>query len=115
VYPVVVHSIWSPSGFLNCSTAKPLLGVGMIDFAGSGVVHVTGGSCALLATLLLGPRKGRFHDDRGNKLEEPKVFPGHSKSLQVRLHRTSYLLMHLLYHLITNIRKYLIPLFVLKC
>lgn len=87
VYPVVVHSIWSPSGFLNASTSnasESFLGVGMIDFAGSGVVHVTGGSCALLATLLLGPRKGRFYDDRGNRLEEPQVFPGHSKSLQVR-------------------------------
>mmetsp|Transcript_9671 Transcript_9671/g.18154 ORF Transcript_9671/g.18154 Transcript_9671/m.18154 type:complete len:531 (+) Transcript_9671:336-1928(+) len=87
VYPVIVHSIWSSSGFLNASTgsnaSESLLGVGMIDFAGSGVVHVTGGSCALLATLLLGPRKGRFYDDRGNKLEEPKVFPGHSKSLQM--------------------------------
>lgn len=83
VYPVIVHSIWSQSGFLNASTTNPLLGVGMIDFAGSGVVHVTGGFCALLATLLLGPRKGRFYDDRGEKLEEPKVFPGHSKSLQM--------------------------------
>lgn len=57
----------------------------MIDFAGSGVVHVTGGITALVSTLLLGPRKGRFHDDKGNKLQEPKTFPGHSKSLQVRL------------------------------
>ncbi len=55
----------------------------MIDFAGSGVVHVTGGVTALIATLLLGPRKGRFYDDRGRKFEEPKAFPGHSKSLQV--------------------------------
>jgi Amt family ammonium transporter len=57
----------------------------MIDFAGSGVVHVTGGITALIATKLLGPRKGRFFDDRGNKLERPKSFPGHSKSLQVRI------------------------------
>ncbi len=57
----------------------------MVDFAGSGVVHVTGGVTALIATLLLGPRKGRFYDDRGKKFDEPKAFPGHSKSLQVRI------------------------------
>jgi Amt family ammonium transporter len=55
----------------------------MIDFAGSGVVHVTGGVTALIASYLLGERQGRFHDDIGEKLEEPKTFPGHSKSLQV--------------------------------
>ena len=56
----------------------------MIDFAGSGVVHVTGGITALIATHMLGPRKGRFYDERGVKLETPEAFPGHSKSLQVR-------------------------------
>jgi len=83
VYPVVVHNIWSPSGFLNNSIPDPLFGSGMVDFAGSGVVHVTGGVTALIATLLLGPRKGRFYDDRGKKFDEPKAFPGHSKSLQM--------------------------------
>jgi len=57
----------------------------MIDFAGSGVVHVTGGTTALIATIILGPRKGRFYDETGAKLEKPRVFPGHSKSLQVCL------------------------------
>ena len=57
----------------------------MIDFAGSGVVHVTGGIAALIASYLLGERHGRFHDDLGERLEEPKEFPGHSKSLQVRV------------------------------
>ena len=57
----------------------------MIDFAGSGVVHVTGGFCALLATKILGARKGRFYDRRGELLEEPKAFPGHSRALQVNV------------------------------
>ena len=83
VYPVVAHSIWSNNGFLSPSIESPLLGSGMVDFAGSGVVHVTGGFCALLASKILGARKGRFHDRRGEPLEEPKTFPGHSKSLQV--------------------------------
>lgn len=35
VYPVVVHSIWSPSGFLSANRDNDVLfGVGMIDFAG---------------------------------------------------------------------------------
>ena len=83
VYPVIVHAIWSENGFLNYDIENPLLGSGMIDFAGSGVVHLTGGCTALIASKLLGPRKGRFYDDRGILLEEPKNFPGHSKALQM--------------------------------
>ena len=83
VYPVVAHSIWSNNGFLSASNADPFLGIGMVDFAGSGVVHMTGGSTAVFATMILGPRKGRFYDARGNPLPKPKPFPGHSIALQV--------------------------------
>ncbi len=48
VYPVVVHSIWTPRGFLSSFTANPLFGIGVIDYAGSLVVHVTGGQTALI-------------------------------------------------------------------
>ena len=86
VYPVIVRAVWSEYGFLNRANGV-LFGensnIGMIDFAGSGVVHVTGGATALLATCFLGPRKGRFYNLHGNKLEEPKPFPGHSAALQV--------------------------------
>jgi ammonium transporter, Amt family len=40
VYPVVVHSMWSVNGFLSAFTVDPadrFQGVGVIDFAGSGV------------------------------------------------------------------------------
>merc|ERR1712019_145812 len=43
VYPVVVHAIWSSNGFLSAFVSDPMLGIGMVDFAGSGVVHMTGG------------------------------------------------------------------------
>ena len=43
VYPVVAHSIWSNNGFLSGANANPFLDIGCLDFAGSGVVHVTGG------------------------------------------------------------------------
>ena len=42
-----------------------------------------GGTVALLATLILGPRRGRFHDAQGEPLVEPKAFPGHSVALQL--------------------------------
>jgi ammonium transporter, Amt family len=86
VYPVVSHSIWSSYGFLSSSVTKenPLFGSGVVDFAGAGVVHFTGGTTALFATMILGPRRGRFHDDEGRKLDKPKKFQGHSVALQVR-------------------------------
>lgn len=83
VYPVIAHSVWSAQGFLSCYSPSPLWGTGMVDFAGSGVVHLTGGTTALFATMILGPRRGRFHDDTGRKLKTPKDFPGHSVALQV--------------------------------
>jgi len=84
VYPVVVHSVWSESGFLSAFNDDPLWGSGMIDYAGSGVVHVTGGLTAIIAAYISGPRKGRFHDKKtGEILEEPVTFPPHSVSLQV--------------------------------
>ena len=83
VYPVVVHSIWSGNGFLTAFTDEPFRGVGNVDFAGSGVVHMTGGATALVAAIVLGPRKGRFYDEDGNPLETPAEFPAHSVALQI--------------------------------
>lgn len=83
VYPIVAHSVWNPQGFLSAFSVDPLWGIGMIDFAGSGVVHLTGGITALFATMILGPRRGRFHDEEGRKLDKPREFPGHSMALQM--------------------------------
>eukprot|EP00934_Nitzschia_sp_Nitz4_P002660 Nitzschia sp. Nitz4//scaffold15_size197535//121819//123523//NITZ4_001589-RA/size197535-augustus-gene-0.213-mRNA-1//1//CDS//3329537748//2650//frame0 len=83
VYPVVAHSIWSPNGFLSRDNIDPFLGTGAIDFAGSGVVHITGGTTALYATCILGPRRRRFYDAQGEPLETPLAFPGHSMALQL--------------------------------
>ena len=65
VYPIISRSIWHSSGWLSAlaDTSKGyglLFGVGMVDFAGSGVVHLTGGWTALIAAIILGPRVGRF-------------------------------------------------------
>mmetsp|Transcript_11336 Transcript_11336/g.26278 ORF Transcript_11336/g.26278 Transcript_11336/m.26278 type:complete len:499 (+) Transcript_11336:374-1870(+) len=86
VYPVVVHSIWASDGFLTAfrgDFADAFRDIGVVDFAGSGVVHMTGGATALMAAIILGPRKGRFYDDDGNPLETPVSFPPHSVALQI--------------------------------
>jgi ammonium transporter, Amt family len=83
VYPVIVHAFWSSHGYLSGRTIEPLFGVGTLDFSGSGVVHLTGGYVALISTKILGPRKGRFHDDSGRELEKPNKIPGHSIALQM--------------------------------
>jgi len=83
VYPIVVRSIWSSDGFLTAFREDAFRDIGMIDFAGSGVVHMTGGATALVAAIVLGPRRGRFYDEFGNVLETPVSFPAHSSALQV--------------------------------
>lgn len=41
VFPVIAHAVWSMEGFLNAYKGNRLFDSGMVDFAGSGVVHVT--------------------------------------------------------------------------
>ncbi|CAJ1446103.1 unnamed protein product [Effrenium voratum] len=54
IYPVVVAWTWGGGWIAS------VLDVGYMDFAGSGVVHLTGGVSGLAGTIVLGPRKGRF-------------------------------------------------------
>lgn len=68
---------------LSAFSADPYRGIGVVDFAGSGVVHTTGGTTALIATYILGARNGRFRDSRGRLLEKPREIPGHSVALQL--------------------------------
>ena len=49
IYPVVVHWMWSAHGWLSCTNADAALH-GAFDFAGGGVVHLTGGVLALTAS-----------------------------------------------------------------
>lgn len=73
----------SETGIFSISNRNAVLEVAMIDFSGSGVVHLTGGMSALYATCILGPRQGRFYDRRGNKLAKPGLRNGTSVALQV--------------------------------
>ncbi|KAL8483262.1 hypothetical protein ACS0TY_026088 [Phlomoides rotata] len=79
VYPVVSHWFWSGDGWASATNTDSLLfGSGVIDFAGSGVVHMVGGIAGLWGALIEGPRIGRFdHSGRAVTLR------GHSASLVV--------------------------------
>merc|ERR1711998_122735 len=82
VYPIVVHWAWTfpevqadgtvtgPGGVGKPGWATQIEAdgntVSVIDFAGSGVVHMTGGKDALVGASLLGPRRGRFEDGDSN-------------------------------------------------
>lgn len=54
IYPVIAHIVWSQSGLFGARVNNSILGTdGILDNAGSLVVHVTGG------TPPLGPRGTR--------------------------------------------------------
>ncbi|MDN4501831.1 ammonium transporter [Alteromonadaceae bacterium BrNp21-10] len=58
IYPVSGH--WAWASFFNENNLGWLQTLGFIDFAGSTVVHSVGGSVALAAIIIIGPRLGRF-------------------------------------------------------
>lgn len=63
IYPVVTHWMWG-DGFLSAYAGEIQFGDnGVIDFAGSTVVHSVGGWAALVAAIMIGPRRGKFNTD----------------------------------------------------
>jgi Amt family ammonium transporter len=71
VYPIFGNWVWG-GGWLAHLGQTFHLGHGAVDFAGSGVVHTTGGFAALALAILLGPRIGKFKKDG-----TPNAIPGH--------------------------------------
>lgn len=87
IYPVVVHWGWDSEGWLvawNANyallTGDPSKSTGMIDFAGSGIVHMVGGFSGLVGAKVVGPRKGRFTVEYGSD-GKPIVHQEHNKLL----------------------------------
>ena len=64
IYPIVGHWVWGGGWLSN---------IGFADFAGSTVVHAVGGVAALVGTIFLKPRLGKFNSDG-----TPNAIAGHS-------------------------------------
>lgn len=64
IYPVVGKWIWGGGWLAE---------LGMWDFAGSTVVHSTGGWIALMGAIIVGPRLGKYGKDG-----KPRAIPGHN-------------------------------------
>jgi len=77
IYPVFANWTWG-GGWLSALGSNFGLGHGHVDFAGSSVVHMTGGVMALGVATALGPRQGKF-GPRG----AVRAVPGHSAPLVV--------------------------------
>lgn len=66
IYPVVLRWTWGGGWLADLATP-------FSDFAGSTIVHATGGWAALMGAIALGPRLGRY-----TKRGRPRAIPGHS-------------------------------------
>ncbi len=66
IYPIVVRWQWGSGWLYQLDTP-------FHDFAGSTIVHMTGGVAALMGAYFLGPRIGKYGPDG-----KPRAIPGHS-------------------------------------
>ncbi len=71
VYPLYARWVWG-GGWLSQLGKSFGLGHGVVDFAGSSVVHMVGGVTGLAGAIVLGPRMGKY---RANGT--PTAIPGH--------------------------------------
>jgi Amt family ammonium transporter len=71
-YPLFGAWTWG-GGWLSQLGNNVGLGFGYVDFAGSGIVHATGGAAALAGAMVIGPRVGKFGKDG-----KARALPGHN-------------------------------------
>jgi Amt family ammonium transporter len=71
LYPLFGNWVWG-GGWLATLGANFGIGHGVVDFAGSAVVHSMGGMIALAGAIVIGPRIGKFKKDG-----TARAFPGH--------------------------------------
>jgi len=97
IYPEIAEGAWTQNAMLSSQFQLPT-GYRYHDFAGSGVVHLTGGCCALIGNLFLGRRIMRrydssngstvhgadaWHEDEFNTSEAtPYAGPDHHQNLE---------------------------------
>ena len=72
IYPIYGNWVWG-YGWLAMLGKNFGLGHGHVDFAGSSVVHMTGGVLALVGAIMIGPRIGKY-----NKNGSPNAILGHN-------------------------------------
>ncbi len=77
IYPVFANWVWG-GGWLSTLGKHYGFGHGHVDFAGSSVVHLTGGVAALVGATMLGPRVGKFTPSG-----RPVAIPGHNLPMAV--------------------------------
>jgi ammonium transporter, Amt family len=77
LYPLYGNWVWG-GGWLAGLGRELGLGHGHVDFAGSSVVHMTGGLAALAGARVLGPRAGKFRRDG-----TIAAMPGHNLPMTV--------------------------------
>ncbi len=72
LYPLFGNWVWG-GGWMATLGSHFGIGHGVVDFAGSAVVHTMGGMIALAGAIVLGPRIGKFKKDG-----TARAFPGHN-------------------------------------
>ena len=72
IYPVYAQWVWG-GGWLARLGVNFGLGHGHVDYAGSSVVHMTGGGAALVGAVLIGPRIGKYRPNG-----DPNPLPAHN-------------------------------------
>jgi Amt family ammonium transporter len=72
IYPLYGNWVWG-GGWLAALGKNFGLGHGHVDFAGSSVVHLCGGTLAYIGARWVGPRVGKFKADG-----QPEPIPGHN-------------------------------------
>jgi Amt family ammonium transporter len=77
IYPVFGNWVWG-GGWLSTLGSNFGLGHGHVDFAGSSVVHLTGGVIAIVGAKLLGARIGKYNGDGSSN-----AIPGHNIPMAV--------------------------------
>ena len=79
IYPIFACWVWG-GGWLAQLGYRLGIGHGVVDYAGSGVVHLQGGALALITAILIGKRIGKY--DKNGKIVNP-IAPHHIPMVQL--------------------------------